>query len=168
MFAHKSSEPVAPVDVRKVVNDALFIVSARIRESGIVVAARIEPEDLAVCAEATRLEQVLVNLLGNAIDAIGRADAPRIEIAAAAHGEQCAIVVSNTGPGIDPQILPRLFEPFVTTKPAGKGLGLGLMISAHIVRGFGGSLKARNLAPAGAEFTIELPRAASSRRGEHE
>jgi len=156
------------VDVGKVIKEALFIVSGRMRESGIAVAARIDPEDLAVCAEATRLEQVLVNLLGNAIDALARDGTRRIEIAAAARGEQCAIVVSNTGPGIDADILPRLFEPFVTTKPAGKGLGLGLMISAHIVRGFGGSLKARNLAPVGAEFTIELPRAASSQRAEHE
>ena len=59
----------------------------------------------------------------------------------------CVIVVSNSGPCIDADILPRLFEPFVTTKPAGKGLGLGLVISAHIVRAFGGSLRARNLAP---------------------
>jgi two-component system C4-dicarboxylate transport sensor histidine kinase DctB len=67
------------------------------------------------------------------------------------------IVVRNSGPGIDPVILPRLFEPFVTSKPPGKGLGLGLMISAHIVRAFGGSMRAGNLAPTGAEFTIELP-----------
>jgi two-component system C4-dicarboxylate transport sensor histidine kinase DctB len=71
----------------------------------------------------------------------------------------CEIVVRNSGPCIDPAILPRLFEPFVTSKPPGKGLGLGLVISSHIVRAFGGSLQASNLAPTGAQFTIELPRA---------
>ena len=83
-------------------------------------------------------------------------DVRRIDIRAAARGSRCAIVVRNSGPRIEAEILPRLFEPFVTSKPPGKGLGLGLMISAHIVRAFGGSLQARNLSPTGAEFTIEL------------
>jgi len=76
-------------------------------------------------------------------------------------GERCVIQVSDTGPGIRADILPRLFEPFTTSKPAGAGLGLGLMISAHIVRELGGSLRAQNMDGGGACFVIELPLAAT-------
>ena len=68
-----------------------------------------------------------------------------------------SIAISNSGPAIAPDVLQRMFEPFVTTKPAGKGLGLGLMLSNHIARSFGGELHARNLAPSGAEFVVILP-----------
>jgi two-component system, NtrC family, C4-dicarboxylate transport sensor histidine kinase DctB len=115
---------------------------------------------LAVAGDEVRLEQVLGNLLGNAIDALDGAEARSIDIRATARAGTCRILVRNSGPCIDPAILPRLFEPFVTSKPPGKGLGLGLMISAHIVRGFGGSLEGVNLAPSGAQFTIEIPCAA--------
>lgn len=160
VFAHKSNEPPRPVGVLKAVQDALSLVGTRLREAGIEVAVEVEPRTLAVAADEARLEQVLGNLLGNAIDALAALEAAgprRIEVRAAPREGMAEIVVRNTGPGIDPVILPRLFEPFVTSKPPGKGLGLGLMISAHIVRAFGGSMRAGNLAPTGAEFTIELP-----------
>jgi two-component system C4-dicarboxylate transport sensor histidine kinase DctB len=160
VFAHKSNAPALPVGVLKAVQDALSLAGARLREAGIEVVVEVQPRTLAVAADEARLEQVLGNLLGNAIDALESIDptAPRrIEIRAAAREGMAVIVVRNSGPGIDPVILPRLFEPFVTSKPPGKGLGLGLMISAHIVRAFGGSMRAGNLAPTGAEFTIELP-----------
>jgi two-component system C4-dicarboxylate transport sensor histidine kinase DctB len=158
-FAHKSNEPVGTVNVHKAVQEALSLVSGRLREGGIEVSVHVEPVGLAVAGDEARLEQVLGNLLGNAIDAIDGAELRRIDIRAAARGRMGEIVVRNTGACIDPAILPRLFEPFVTSKPPGKGLGLGLVISAHIVRAFGGSLQASNLAPTGAQFTIELPRA---------
>jgi two-component system, NtrC family, C4-dicarboxylate transport sensor histidine kinase DctB len=157
VFAHKSDEPVGPASVQKVVHEAVDLVAARLRDSGIDVSVQVEPKSLAVTGDEARLEQVLGNLLGNAIDALDGADVRRIDIRAAARGRMCEIVVRNSGPCIDPAILPRLFEPFVTSKPPGKGLGLGLVISSHIVRAFGGSLRASNLAPTGVEFTIELP-----------
>jgi two-component system C4-dicarboxylate transport sensor histidine kinase DctB len=156
-FAHKSDEPVGPVSVHKAVHEAVALVAARLREGGIDVSVQVEPKSLAVAGDEARLEQVLGNLLGNAIDALGSAEVRRIDIRAAARGRMGEIVVRNSGPCIDAAILPRLFEPFVTSKPAGKGLGLGLVISAHIVKAFGGSLQASNLAPTGAQFTIELP-----------
>jgi two-component system C4-dicarboxylate transport sensor histidine kinase DctB len=82
--------------------------------------------------------------------------------------DRCLIRVSDTGPGIRADILAHLFEPFITSKPAGTGLGLGLMISAHIVREFGGSLRAHNLDGAGACFEIELPLANPQETETHE
>ena len=162
VFAHKSNEPIGSASVHRAINEALALVAARLRDGGIEVSVQVEPASLAVAGDETRLEQVLGNVLGNAIDALDGAEVRRIDILATARGNTCQIVVGNSGPCIDPEILPRLFEPFVTSKPPGKGLGLGLMISSHIVRGYGGSLRASNLAPSGAQFTIELPRAAVS------
>ena len=161
-FAHKSNEPIGSASVHKAINETLALVAARLRDGSIEVSVQVEPGNLAVAGDETRLEQVLGNVLGNAIDALDGAEVRRIEIRATARGSICQIVVCNSGPCIDPEILPRLFEPFVTSKPPGKGLGLGLMISAHIVRGYGGSLRASNLDPSGAQFTIELPCAAVS------
>ena len=167
-FAHKSEFQLEPVPVRRLVGDALELVAARLLEGGIGATVSIEPEDLRVTCEPGRLEQVLVNLLGNAADALGAVDTVehgqgrRIEIRASADQQGCRITVSNNGPAIDAAILPRLFEPFATTKPPGSGLGLGLMISSHIVRAFGGTLSASNLAPTGARFTIRLPAVAEA------
>ncbi|SEL67939.1 two-component system, NtrC family, C4-dicarboxylate transport sensor histidine kinase DctB [Roseateles sp. YR242] len=115
------------------------------------------PEGLRVRAEANRLEQVLVNLFANALDAMlqdaepeaepGREMRLRVCIESLESGQRVLIKVQDSGPGLDEALLPRLFEPFFTTKPAGEGLGLGLVISSKIVHEFGGTLRARRLDP---------------------
>ncbi len=159
-FAHKASPVRVPVALRQVIANAQFLVSQRLRDNGVELVVQVQPADLAALAEEARLEQVLVNLLGNAIDAMTASPLRRLAVEAgrvgAAEG-RCVIRVSDTGPGIRADILPRLFEPFITSKPAGAGLGLGLMISAHIVREFGGGLRAYHLDGAGTCFEIELP-----------
>jgi two-component system C4-dicarboxylate transport sensor histidine kinase DctB len=167
-FAHKSITPGAPVQIRRTIANAQFLVAQRLRERGVEIEVEAEPETLAALADEGRLEQVLVNLLGNAIDAMAGAPTRRLCINASAAGQRCVITVSDTGPGIREDILPHLFQPFITSKPAGAGLGLGLMISAHIVREFGGTLEARNLPGGGACFVIDLPLAAMQEELEHE
>ena len=113
---------------------------------------------VALC-DANRLEQVLVNLIANALDAmIGRPDAA-LSLSGRREGERVLIQVRDTGPGLPEHVLPRLFEPFFTTKDTGGGLGLGLAISAGIVRDFGGTLAAANGPDGGAVFTVEIPAA---------
>ncbi|HET9642421.1 MAG TPA: ATP-binding protein, partial [Burkholderiaceae bacterium] len=158
VFAHKSGEEAPkPVRVQQAIGQAASLLSARLRAGSVEMSVQVEPPDLAVACDDIRLEQVLGNLLGNAVNALEASDVRRIEIIATCSGPTCTIAVRNSGPCIDPGILARLFEPFVTSKPAGKGLGLGLVISSHIVRAFGGNLSARNLTPTGVEFIIELP-----------
>jgi two-component system C4-dicarboxylate transport sensor histidine kinase DctB len=164
-FAYKTSLVRVPVPVTKMVGGAQFLVAQRIQENSVDFQVRVDPISLGVSTEEARLEQVLVNLLGNAIDAM--ADSPtrclRVDAHVADENAACCVIeVSDTGPGIRADILPRLFEPFTTSKPAGAGLGLGLMISAHIMRDLGGSLRGRNTDGGGACFTIELPLAATS------
>ncbi len=106
-----------------------------------------------------RLEQVLINLLGNALDAVAGMPAPRIAIEIETADATLTITVRDNGPGIPDDVLPRLFEPFFTTKEMGQGLGLGLAISSSIARDCGGSLAARNAAEGGAAFVLTLRRA---------
>ena len=162
-FAYKASPSPEPVDLRQVISNAQFLVSQRLRDNGVEMFVEV-PAGLCAMAEEARLEQVLLNLLGNAIDAMAGPPLRRLRIEVA-HSDtaagRCVIRVCDTGPGVRPDILPRLFEPFVTSKPAGAGLGLGLMISAHIVREWGGSLTAHNLQGGGACFAIELTHVAT-------
>ncbi|KVP42468.1 sensor histidine kinase [Burkholderia ubonensis] len=125
--------------------------------------ANDHPELVARC-EDLRLEQVLINLLGNALDAVAaggapRTTAPRIDVTIEASAATLAIQVRDNGPGIAPDLLPRLFEPFFTTKEMGRGLGLGLAISSSIASDAGGSLTARNAPGGGALFVLTLRRA---------
>jgi two-component system C4-dicarboxylate transport sensor histidine kinase DctB len=113
---------------------------------------------VALC-DANRLEQVLVNLIANALDAmIGRPDAA-LSLSGRREGGRVLLQVRDTGPGLPEPVLARLFEPFFTTKDMGGGLGLGLAISAGIVRDFGGTLAGANGPDGGAVFTVEIPAA---------
>ncbi|MDH6149227.1 MULTISPECIES: sensor histidine kinase [Paraburkholderia] len=116
------------------------------------------PELVANCDDL-RLEQVLINLLGNALDATAGMNPPRITVEVAAGVANLSIAVGDNGPGIPDDVLPHLFEPFFTTKEMGQGLGLGLAISSSIARDCGGSLVARNAPHGGASFVLTLRRA---------
>jgi two-component system C4-dicarboxylate transport sensor histidine kinase DctB len=161
-FAHKTGSQRVPVNLQQVIANAQFLVSQRLRDNGVELMVQVQPAGLAALADEARLEQVLVNLLGNAIDAMLASPLRRLRVAASAvdtDPDHCLIRVSDTGHGVRADILPHLFEPFVTSKAAGAGLGLGLMISAHIVRDFAGSLRVCPSDGVGACFEIELPRA---------
>jgi len=128
--------------------------------------ADVQPPGLSVMADEAALASVLVNLMRNAIDAMQGAPQRVLSVRARTIVEgddgRVSLTVSDTGPGIRADILPRLFEPFVSSKPAGAGLGLGLVISAQLLRAVGGTLKAHNRDPGGACFTVELPQCAPS------
>lgn len=157
VFAYRSAEAPVPVSVRHAIDESIALVAQRLRDAGVELRIEVQPPALSVAAEPVRLEQVIGNLVGNAIDAMQAVGSRRLELEARADGDTGRIVVRNSGPPIDPEVLARLFEPFVTSKPVGRGLGLGLMISSHLVRQYGGTLRARNLPAGGVEFTIELP-----------
>jgi two-component system C4-dicarboxylate transport sensor histidine kinase DctB len=156
-FAHKSDAPLAPVLLARSVAAAQAGVGAELKACGIGLEVDIEPVTLSVLAEESAVGSVIINLMRNAIDAMNDTPHPLLAIRARAQGERAIITVSDNGSGIRPDILARLFEPFVTSKPAGVGLGLGLVISAQLVGAIGGTLGAANLENGGACFTIHLP-----------
>jgi len=163
-FARKSSGAPRPVAVRRSIDNALFLLDQRLRPAGVAVRVDLQGDDMVALCDANRLEQVLVNLIANALDAmIGRPDAA-LSLSGRREGERVFIQVRDTGPGLPEPVLSRLFEPFFTTKDTGTrdmggGLGLGLAISAGIVRDFGGTLTGANGADGGAVFTVEIPAA---------
>jgi two-component system C4-dicarboxylate transport sensor histidine kinase DctB len=111
-------------------------------------------EPAMILGDRLRLEQVIINLLRNALDATKGVRDPRIDIILAV-GETVKLAVRDNGPGIED--LDALFEPFYTTKQPGDGVGLGLAISSGIVNDLGGRLTARNVPGGGAVFEVQLP-----------
>mgnify|MGYP005812077133 CR=1 FL=1 len=125
------------------------------------VRLRIAP-GIRIAGSPAQLQQVTMNLVQNALDAVAGRPVQRLDIDAACERGQVAITFHDNGPGIPDDVLPRVFDPFFTTKPVGKGTGLGLSISYGIVRRHGGDLTAANHPDGGAVFTMTLPLAPES------
>ena len=158
-FAHKSEAPLAAVSLARSIADAHAVVGAELRAHDVAFVADVQPLGLRVMADEAAIASVLINLMRNAIDAVQGAPQRKLCVRARADGSRVILTVTDTGPGIRADILPRLFQPFVSSKPAGAGLGLGLVISDQLVRGVGGTLQAGNCDEGGARFTIDLPMA---------
>jgi two-component system C4-dicarboxylate transport sensor histidine kinase DctB len=160
-FARKSDTRPSAVPVADAVTAALFLVERRIAHERVGFRMATHPRDLYALCDSNRLQQVLVNLFSNALDAMEMAgSSPRQLVVEATHaGNRVWITVTDSGPGIPDDIRAHLFEPFFTTKPQGKGLGLGLAISEQIVRESGGQLRAESPPEGGARFIIDLPKA---------
>lgn len=162
-FARKPGEQTGTVALKDVVRDTLELLAGKISSAQVDVDVSIEPEDLFVAAGHVRLQQVLVNLTANAIDAMQDVPRPRLEIHAtrAAEDDWVQIVVRDVGPGVSDDVIEQVFDPFYTTKDVGQGLGLGLSISFNIIKDFGGMLRVANHAEGGAVFTVTLRQADS-------
>ncbi|MDQ2104927.1 sensor histidine kinase [Azospirillum isscasi] len=157
-IARRASGTLSPISAAAAVGQALALLESRLRRESVTVDTDLPPSPLLVTGEDVRLQQVLVNLIGNAADAMRASPERRLWIALAEEGEEAVLTVRDSGPGIAEDDLPRVFMPFFTTKAAGDGLGLGLSISHGIVEDFGGSLTAANHPEGGALFTIRLKR----------
>ena len=160
-FARRGKGPPVPVPVGTVIEGALTLLEGPLRQAGVTPLLTAPPEPVLVTARPIELEQVLVNLLRNAIEALlegGEGGEPALAITVAPLGDRVAITITDRGPGLSEAALAQLFTPFSTTKP--KGLGLGLVISQDMVTSFGGTLTATSRPGAGASFVIDLERAA--------
>ncbi|MDF3840004.1 ATP-binding protein [Cupriavidus basilensis] len=155
-FARKpgNGSRTAPLD--DALDNALFLLDTRLQEVRPELVRQIDP-GLVVACDPNRLEQVLVNLIGNALDALSGSTGPRLELRTHLTGGNVRLTIRDSGPGLSEEAFARLFEPFFTTKPTGQGLGLGLTLSAGILDEIGGSLDASNHPDGGACFTLALP-----------
>ncbi|SNT76355.1 two-component system, NtrC family, C4-dicarboxylate transport sensor histidine kinase DctB [Paracoccus seriniphilus] len=153
-YARKGGEAVEPVDLRAAVSSALTMMEPQLRARTIRITRNVSRGKVMVLADRIRLEQVIINLLRNAVDAVKDKRDAWIEITVES-GAHAYVSVRDNGPGVSD--LEKLFEPFWTTKKPGEGTGLGLAISSTIVADFGGRLTAHNETEGGAVFRVELP-----------
>jgi two-component system C4-dicarboxylate transport sensor histidine kinase DctB len=162
-FARKPNEKLGPVPLPDVIADALEIVAPRLKAADAKLVVQLGEQALVVKAGPVRLQQVLVNIISNAADAVEGLDDRQIVLTARREEEQVIVEVHDRGPGVPAAIAERIFDPFFTTKGVGKGLGLGLSISYNIIKDFGGNLSVGNHPEGGAVFRIVLDVAASVR-----
>jgi len=155
-FSHKSAMKRDPVSLEYCVDRALALLQTTIDHADIEI-DRAVPEDAMVCGNEIRLEQVLVNLIRNAIDAMQGQPVRKLTLQAVRDHDFWVLKVGDTGSGIKEENLSKLFEPFFSTKNAGVGLGLGLSLSYTIIRGFGGTVTCENNPDGGASFYVKLP-----------
>ena len=167
-FSRKSSERQETISVQACIEYALRLFHSRLRDDGIHVVQQWPEETLWVEGDLVRLEQVLVNLIGNAVQAMKEIEAPVLTLSTHVDDHYVVISVADNGPGIATDHLGHIFEPFFTTKAPGSGLGLGLSISSRIMEDLGGKLQANNLANGGACFTVTLPRSPAPSPSRHE
>ena len=153
-YARKGAAELSAVDMGLALASSLSMMEPQLRQRQVEITRIIPDETVFVMGDRMRIEQVLVNLLRNALDATKLERNPQVDIILAA-GDTATLTVRDNGPGIEDK--DRLFEPFYTTKQAGDGIGLGLAISSGIVNDLGGRLTARNGQAGGAVFEMQLP-----------
>jgi two-component system C4-dicarboxylate transport sensor histidine kinase DctB len=153
-YARKGAAELSPVDMGLALASSLSMMEPQLRQRQVEITRIIPDESVLVMGDRMRVEQVLVNLLRNALDATKLERNPQVDIILAA-GDTATLTVRDNGPGIEDK--DQLFEPFYTTKLAGDGVGLGLAISSGIVNDLGGRLTARNGQAGGAVFEMQLP-----------
>ncbi|WP_394177735.1 ATP-binding protein [Yoonia maritima] len=154
-YARKGADAFEPMDIRAAVSTALAMMEPQLKIRDVNIVRSLPNEPVMIIGDRLRLEQVIVNLLRNALDATQGASNPTVEILLAA-GDTVSLQIRDNGEGIEN--LDQLFEPFYTTKQPGEGTGLGLAISSGIVSDLGGRLMARNAVDGGAIFEVQLPR----------
>lgn len=154
-FARQESEPLGNVDIGRVVDTVLELLGPKILQAKVLV-LWVRPDSIIVRGGDVRLQQVVLNLISNGIDAMELSDPSVLTIEVIPESDCVTLAVRDTGPGItEPE---KIFEPFYTTKAIGaaEGMGLGLSISYGLVQSFGGMIRGRNHEAGGAIFTVEL------------
>jgi signal transduction histidine kinase/PAS domain-containing protein len=154
-FVRPKKGAIGPCDLALAARRTAGVFQAQAAAEGVALTVDAPEGMPEVLADPTALEQILSNLLINALDAVGPRGGGRIAVSAGLSGGQAWLRVADNGPGIDPENLSRIFDPFFTTKEVGKGTGLGLAVVFGLVTDMGGTVAAEN--DGGAAFTIRLP-----------
>ncbi|WP_420337621.1 ATP-binding protein [Roseibium sp.] len=155
-FARRPMEKVRPVPLVQIVNDAIGLLQPRLRGSGAKINFAQPDEEVWVMGGHIRLQQVVVNLLTNGLDAMKDRQLVQIDIGLRTDADTCVLSVRDYGAGVSEEEMGQVFDPFFTTKQPGEGMGLGLSISYNIVKDFGGTLRVSNHDEGGAVFSIDL------------
>jgi len=156
-FSRRSAPQRSPADLNAVVSRTVDLIQHKLDLTGVEVRIETDAALPPVPCDRSQIEQVIINLVMNAAEAVGTGG----KVAVRTRGERASGVavlqVEDDGPGIPPEVLPRIYDPFFTTKEAGKGIGLGLAVVYGIVEAHGGTLDVRSHLGEGTTFTVRLP-----------
>jgi two-component system, NtrC family, sensor kinase len=155
-FARKTDSRVQSLQLNDLVEEVISLSSQKSRYASVDVNIELDPELPAIQASATEMQQVLMNIVNNAIDAMEKTGG-QLDIRTKSEDDWVTIVIKDNGPGIPESNLNRIFDPFFTTKPVGKGTGLGLSICYGIVQKMGGNIHVESQVDVGSQFSIVLP-----------
>jgi len=155
LLSYSRRSPTAPLDLNEVVHSTLALVERVLDREAIRIQKDLDPDGVPVLGNRTALQQVLMNLLTNARDAMP--EGGMMFLRTRREGDLACLEVRDTGPGIPPDLLDRIFEPFFTTKEVGRGTGLGLYVVRHIVEEHGGRVEVDSAPGQGATFRVLLP-----------
>ena len=155
-FAREAGAELSPVDLDDVIGEALDLLSNRLKEQQCQLNYVPGAKGLSVSAEPIRLEQVLVNLISNSVDAMDNCQTRTLDICVSENEDEVKIDISDSGIGIPENQIAMIFDPFFTQKEVGKGLGLGLSISYNIIQDFGGRIRVKSTQDLGSCFTLIL------------
>ncbi len=159
LFSRKQDGEFHPVAVREVLDRAAALVAHHLAISNVRLESAVEPPDVTVFGDDGQLQQALVALFVNAVEAMPDGGTLRVEVARAEPGGEVRVRVADTGVGVAPEVLPHIFEPFFTTKSEGKGVGLGLSVVYGIVERHGGTIAVQTEPGKGTTFTLTFPAA---------
>jgi two-component system, NtrC family, C4-dicarboxylate transport sensor histidine kinase DctB len=155
-FARRPEARLHPVDLNVVVHEALSLLKHRFEEEGVTLETSLPANLPLVVAEPVRLEQVIINIVANALDAVSERETKMVRIKASQVESGATLTIADTGQGISAANVDTVFDPFFTTKPVGSGLGLGLSISYNIIKDFGAGIAVLETSPAGTTFIVTL------------
>ncbi|SEO65429.1 sensor histidine kinase [Aquisalimonas asiatica] len=164
-YARKSADSNGPFEVQRSVNNALHLLQPALNRQGLALEPEMPDEPVHALGDPVRMEQVVVNLVQNAIDAVAHADTPSVHLWVRPGAQEVELCVEDNGHGL-PGDGAGVFEPFFTTKSSGEGIGLGLAIAERIVTGMGGTITATSSESGGARFRVRLQRTTPARQEE--
>lgn len=165
-FARRSKPEMADVDIHEVIEDALVFIRHRYKMQDILIKKDFAREIPRIRMDEKKVRQVLVNLVMNAGHAVEKEGTITITTRFCDKERQLSVAVADNGYGIEQKDLTRIFDPFFTTKPTGEGTGLGLAVSYGIVKSHGGDIRVESRIGEGSVFTVLLPVAAATSKGE--
>lgn len=163
-FARKTDPKLKEVQLNDLVQEMASLCEQRAKFSNVRMELHLDPELPKVCASPSEMQQVFLNLINNALDAMEKTGG-KLDITTRVEGDRVVVDVADTGPGIPQANLGRIFDPFFTTKPVGKGTGLGLSICYGIIHKMGGEISVQSAVGMGTVFHIRLPLSMGPGRG---
>jgi len=154
-FARKMEHRLDDVDINNVLNQTLELLQSHAQTNNIEISKDFQSELPIIASDQSQLQQVFLNLINNAIDAVEKDGL--IEVKTREKDSQIVVTIKDNGPGIAEEHLKKVFDPFFTTKETGKGIGLGLSVSYTITKKLGGTIKVESKISEGAVFSVKLP-----------